>query len=336
MSRWARLLVLCAIMFACGGCLRYHAELRVDAGGTVSGRLIVAVKADLPADLVQQFDVPPSVRDRVTVREYRADGYVGSTISFDRLSVDEVGQVFSDERREGVLVQLSMARTGDRIVVTGAVSFPDLSLPGGNSGFDARIALTFTGAGSVTGNGTVSGDQVTWIPQPGRSFNLAAEAVYPQPARPAGRTGPRPGLPTAVLVTLAAMLVGGVALVGGAVLLARRLARRRVPGRGRDTGAERGGAGGAPSQPSPGWQPTLPLPTDPLPRVPAAVPPTGSADPPAEPVATQPTGPFGSYAGQYPVVPAGPGLSPESTRRLPTAPLPGAAGRPYRRDQAGR
>jgi hypothetical protein len=194
----------------------------------------------------------------------------------------------------------------------------------------------------VTGNGAVSGDQVTWTPQPGRSFDLTAEAVYPQPARSAGGTGPRPGLPTPVLVSLTALLICGAALVGGAaLLLARRYARRRVSGRGRGRGMERypessPDGGGTPGQPSSGRRPTLPLPTDPLPRVPAAVPPTDPADPPAEPVATQPTVPFGSYAGRYPMVPAGPGLSPGSTRGLPTAPLPGAAARPYRRDQAGR
>jgi hypothetical protein len=237
--------------------------------------------------------------------------------------------VFSDERREGALVQLAMARTGDRIVVTGAVSFPDLSAVG-NSGFDARIGLTFTGAGRVTGNGAVSGDQVTWSPQPGRPLSLTAEAVYPQPARAAGGSGPRSGLPAAVLVALAVLLA--VALTGGvALLLARRLARRRAPEAGTETGPD---GAGAPGQPS-GWRPTLPLPTDPLPRLPAAVPPADPAGPPAEPVATQPTERLGPYAGRYPMVPAGPGLSPENTRALPTDPPSGAPGRPDRRDQAG-
>jgi len=335
MSRWARLLVLCMILFVSTGCLRYHADLQVDAAGTVSGRLVVAVKADLPADLVQQFDVPAAIRDRVTVSDYRADGYVGSTISFDRLSLAEVGRVFSDERREGALVQLSMARTGDRIVVTGAVSFPDLSAVG-NSGFDARIALTFTGASRVTGNGAVSGDQMTWSPQPGRPLSLTAEAVYPQPARAASGTGPWSGLPIAVPIALAAVLVA--ALTGGVALLARRLARWRARGSGPD-------GAGAPDQP-PGWRPTLPLPTDPLPRLPAAVPPAAPpaepaalpaepADPPAEPVATQPTDRLGPYAGRYPMVPAGPGLSPERTRGLTTDPPSGGAERSHRRDQAG-
>jgi hypothetical protein len=324
MSRWARLLVLCVIVLGCGGCLRYHAELRVDAAGIVSGRLIVAVKADLPANLGQQSDVPLPIRDRVTVAEYRADGYVGSTVSFDRLSLEEVGQVFGDERREGALVQLSMARTGDRIALTGAVSFPDLSLVG-NNGFDARIALTFTGASRVTGNGAVSGDQVTWTPQPGRPLSLSAEAVYPQPTPAASGTGPRSGLPTAVPVALVAALIA--VLAGGAALLARRLARR-ARGRGPDGAV-------APGQPS-GWQPTLPLPTDPLPRLPAALPPADLAGPPAEPVAAQPTDRLGPYAGRYPMVPPGPGLSPERTRGLPADPPPGGAERSHRRDRVGR
>ena len=277
MSRWARMALICTLALACSGCLRYHAQLRVDAGGTVSGQLVVAFRTDLPTNLGQRLDVPPSLRDKVVVADYHEDGYVGSTVSFDRLAVDEVGALFDGGQRGGATVRLVMSRTGEEVSLSGTVFFPDLSLLGGNEGFDARIALTFVDAASVTANGTVSGQDVTWSPQPGVPLALTAHASFPRPARAAAPAGPVPSrIPATLFLGLSAVLVGVVAL-----LLARLLRRPAV-----------------------------------------------AAAPPALPT----VGP-GLYADPYPTVPAGPGLSPQSTVPLPTVPLPGDPGPSYRPEQ---
>jgi hypothetical protein len=267
MSRWARVVVVCALALASSGCLRYHAELRVAADGTVSGSFVVAAKGDLPVNLIQGADIPPALRDKVDVRSYAADGYAGTEVDFDRLTLEEVGVLFGGGQRSGATVRLAFTRAGDEVSLTGAAYFPDLTmLSGTNDGFDTRIALSFPGATTVTGNGQVSGQQVTWSPQPGELANLSAQAEYP--AGVAAPVGPaRSGLPAALFLGLAAVLVGVLALV---------LARR--------------------PRPAPAGVPAVP------------------------------------YADPYPVVPAGPGLSPE-TIPLPTLPPPDP---PADGDRAGR
>src|SRR6266542_3159680 len=223
MSRWARVVAVCALTLASAGCLRYDAQLQVDAAGTVSGQLVVAFRAELSTNLAQRFEVPPLIRDKVAVAPYEADGYVGSTVSFDRLSMDEVGALFGGGQRTGATVRLSMTRTGDEVSVTGSAFFPDLSMLGGsNDGFDARIALSFTGASTVNANGTVAGQDVTWSPQPGTLLPLSAHAVYPAATETATVTGPASsGVSPALFIGVCAVLAGVV------VLLLAQLLRRR-------------------------------------------------------------------------------------------------------------
>jgi hypothetical protein len=297
MSRWARVVVVCALALVSSGCLRYHAQLRVDAAGTVSGQLVVAFRSNLPTTFGQAVEVPPSLRDKVAVGDYREDGYVGNAVSFDRLAVEEVGVLFGEGQPGGATVRLAMTRTGQEVSVRGSVFFPDLTALGGNEGFDARIALSFAGATGVTANGTVSGQEVSWSPRPGVPIALTAQATFPRTTRAATPAGPaRSRLPATLFLGLSAVLAGVVAL------LLARLLRRPAAGR------------------PPGGQPD---------------------HPPAAP---------GPYPGPNPAVPAGPGLSPQSTLPLPTVPLPGDPGPryrpdpyrpdpyrpdPYRQDQAG-
>jgi hypothetical protein len=252
MSRWARVLVVFALALTCSGCLRYHVQLRVDAGGTVSGQLVVAFRTDLPANVGQRVEVPPSLRDKVAVADYNRDGYVGSTLTFDRLAADEVAVLFGGGERGGAIVRLAMARTGEDVSVTGTVFFPDLSLVGGNEGFDARIALSFAGASSVTANGAVSGQDVTWSPRPGVPITLSAHASFPRPTRAAAPSGPvRPRIPATLFLGLSAVLAGVV------VLLLARLLRRPA-------------AATQPPGHPPAWPAVPPAPyADPYPTVPA-------------------------------------------------------------------
>jgi hypothetical protein len=276
MSRWARVVVVCVLALTCSGCLRYHVQLRVDGGGTVSGQLVVAFRTGLPVNPGQGVEVPPPLRDKVAVAGYDRDGYVGSTFTFDRLAVDEVGVLFAGSERGGATVRLAMTRSGEGVSVTGTVFFPDLSLVGDDEGFDARIALTFAGASSVTANGTVSGQDVTWSPRPGVPITLSAHASFPRPTRAAAPSGPaRSRTPATLFLGLSAVLAGVV------VLLLARLRRRpatarQPPGHPPAWPAVPPGpyAGPYPTVPAgPGLSPrsTLPLPTVPLPG--------GSGDP---------------------------------------------------------
>jgi LppM domain len=265
MSRWVRALLLGVLMIVCTGCLRYNAQLQLDADGTVSGSFVVAVKGDLPVNLIARSDIPPSLQRLVTVQNYQADGYVGSQVSFQRLSMEQLSELFDGGQRSGATIQLSMSRSNNEVSLSGAVWFPDLSfLSGSNDGYDSIITFSFPGAETLTSNGKVAGTQVSWSPRPGELAQLEAHASYPAPtvtkvAAPAGH-----GTTVAFYTGIAAILVGLLALA------AARLLRR-----------------------------------------PAAVAASGhSPESPADP-----------YAGRYPTVPSGPGLSPESTLRHPTAPL---------------
>ncbi len=327
MSRWARVVAVCALTLASAGCLRYDAQLQVDAAGTVSGQLVVAFRAELSTNLAQRFEVPPLIRDKVAVAPYEADGYVGSTVSFDRLSMDEVGALFGGGQRTGATVRLSMTRTGDEVSVTGSAFFPDLSMLGGsNDGFDARIALSFTGASTVNANGTVAGQDVTWSPQPGTLLPLSAHAVYPAATETATVTGPASsGVSPALFIGVCAVLAGVVVLLL-AQLLRRRPAVAAYPPASPAVRPARPAARTAALPAPPGALPTPPG----VPPAWPAIPPAWPAIPPAWPAV-----PPGPYADPYPTVPSGPGLSPENTLRLPTVPLPDDPGPSYRHDQPG-
>lgn len=262
MSRWVRALVLGAVSLVCAGCLRYNAQLQLDADGTVSGSFVVAVKGDLPVNLIGRSDLPPALLPLVTVENYQADGYIGTQVSFHRLSMEQLGQLFDGGQRSGATIQLTLTRSGNEVTLSGAVWFPDLSfLSGSNEGYDSLITFSFPGADSLTANGKVSGTQVSWSPRPGEFASLDARATYSAP-KPAAVADPPPAQ-TGIALTVGLLAIA----VGLLALLAARLLRRR---------------------------PVL-----------AAVP--GADDP---------------YADRYPTVPHGPGLSPESTLRHPTTPLP--------------
>lgn len=222
MFRWVRALLLGVIMFLAAGCLRYNAQLQVNADGTVSGSFVAAVKGNVPADLIGRADLPPDLQDKIVVNSYDADGYVGAQVSFTRLSMAQVGELFGGGQRSGATVRLSLTRTDNEVDLSGAVWFPDLSMLSGNSdGYDALITFTFPGASSVQANGKVEGTQVSWTPSPGELATIGARAIYPLPAPVAQ---PASSHTTVALVTgLTAILVGLLAL-----LVARLLRRRPV------------------------------------------------------------------------------------------------------------
>jgi hypothetical protein len=222
MFRWVRALLLGVIMLVCAGCLRYNAQLQVNADGTVSGSFVAAVKGEVSADLIRRADIPPDLQDKVVVRDYAADGYAGAQVTFARLSMAQVGELFAGGQRSGATVRLSLTRNDNEVDLSGAVWFPDLSMLSGSSdGYDALITFTFPGATSVTANGKVEGTQVSWTPPPGELATIGAHAVYPIPAPVAQPAGSHT---TIALVTgLTAILVGVLAL-----LVARLLRRRPV------------------------------------------------------------------------------------------------------------
>jgi hypothetical protein len=222
MFRWVRVPLLAVIALLCAGCLRYNAQLQVNADGTVSGSFVAAVKGDVPADLIQRADIPPDLRDKVTIQRYAADGYTGAQVTFGRLTLAQVGELFGGGQRSGATVRLSLTRNDNEVDLSGAVWFPDLTMLSGTSdGYDALLTFTFPGALSVTANGKVEGTQVSWTPRPGELATIGARAVYPLP-RPVA--APANSHTTLALVTgLTAILVGVLAL-----FVARLLRRQPV------------------------------------------------------------------------------------------------------------
>jgi hypothetical protein len=306
-TRAGRLLRCCSlvalvvlVLLLTSGCLRYRADLRVDGDDTVSGQLVVAVKIDMPGTVDQTFDIPDPVRDRVTVSGYRADGYVGSVLTLDRLRLAEVSTLFDGMPRNGATVRLSMSRAGDRVVADGSVFFPDLSALGGsNDGFDVRFAITFAGD-VLASNGQREGRTVSWRAQPGQQVSLHAEAYQPLAGGILGGAagggagggmfgGRARGLLPAGWLAMVAAAAAGALLTGLVALWWARRSRRQPAGYPPQVGAGR--YPGAPAR--------------------AAVPPGPVPPGPAQP---RPPAP----------VPPGPGLSPEATQRLPTLPLPPA------------
>ena len=272
--RLLRCCLLVGVLLLTTGCLRYRADLRVDADDTVSGQLVVAFKLhllNLPGAQTQIFDVPAAVRDRVSISDYQADGYLGNVITMDRLRLAEVATLFNGVQHNGATVRLAMSRAGDRIVADGSAFFPDLTVLGGsNNGFDVRIAITFPGA-VLTSNGQRNGQTVSWTAQPGQQMSMHAEALQPPAGGPVGGVV---GSSTARLLTagwlpLVAAAAVGALLAGLVALWWMRRSRRRFAGQPRpvDPNWYPGTPAGAAVPPGPGPSPqaTVPLPTLPLP-----------------------------------------------------------------------
>ncbi|MGW4130921.1 LppM family (lipo)protein [Amycolatopsis japonica] len=236
------LVVLLALAMT-AGCFRYRAAATIETSGTVSGSVIVAFGAEL-LDSARRMGTDPKAGQRrfleanaasissgkAEVRPYTGDDFSGFETTFSGVSTADFLKLLRHEESSGDSpdVLFLLDHRGSDFVFSAELEAarPDqLTLPPeAFRGVELQISLTFPGPVRES-NGTVSGNTVTWRPDPAQHPRLhaIAGAVPEAPSAEVTEPGrsddgvPRP----AVLFTVAGALV----LLAPVVWL---LARRRT------------------------------------------------------------------------------------------------------------
>ena len=222
-KRWGAILATVALVFGLAGCVRITSDITLHEDNTVSGQIVIAVKAGSGADegisdeqLVSSLiaDNPAAKMTDATVTAYDEDGYVGTRITFKDEPIASYTSLDS-----------SITREGDSFVFTSTV--PDATevekLPS-----DAMATLSVTFPGKVSKhNGTLEGTTVTW------NLLTTTEAPY---ARGSAVTGGGGGTPVATYAIIGGALL--FALIVGGVVLVNRRRTASAPGGDASTGTE--------------------------------------------------------------------------------------------------
>ncbi len=209
------LLVLVALLGT--GCVRVRAGMAVSPEDRVSGVVDIATPGGAPAGTGPALQVPSDLTDDVSVERYEQDGYVGSRVTFEDLTFDEVTRVLpAISPTTTTAIRVQMRRAGDRLVVSGQVDLTRVSAESS----DVQLKIAFPGTVRQT-DGTASQGVVSWTFQPGTVADVNAVVEYPDPDAPSST------LWTLVLAALVAVAVAVVFLLASSSRSQRRTRARR-------------------------------------------------------------------------------------------------------------
>ena len=82
-------LAFAAVLVMLTGCVRARADLTVSGDFKVSGTMIAATVPSSPDDHGPQLSIPSDLGEDVMLQPYRADGYVGTQLSFANMEFDQ-------------------------------------------------------------------------------------------------------------------------------------------------------------------------------------------------------------------------------------------------------
>lgn len=192
----ALLLVLLPLL---SGCLRARVTMGVSGDDRVTGEIVLATQGGVQAPTLTP---PRAIADRVSVRSYNQDGYLGSQVFFSDLSFAELQQLTTLTSVGGGAYRLVMRRSGTAVTLDGSVNLSTLRA----SGADVQLRVNFPGPVTTT-NGIRDGDSgVRWQLQAGAVNTLQATADYSDP----GTRGYQSWL---LGVTLLVLVAAGVVVV---------------------------------------------------------------------------------------------------------------------------
>ena len=150
-----------ALAVVLSGCLRYQVDLSVSADQRVSGTVIFAVRTTASNVVRANTEIPPDLVDRVTLRPYEQDGYLGERLTLDRLTFDQAGRLFDQvgvlfDRANRSRSRPTASATPGLATTPGATvppSSPPVSAPASGTepgtGRENQSTLTFTRDGDL-------------------------------------------------------------------------------------------------------------------------------------------------------------------------------------------
>jgi hypothetical protein len=200
---------LVAIGLLASGCVRVHAALSVSSSDLVSGDVLVAALPTAGDATGPQLNIPATLADRVTLKPYSADGYVGSDVIFTKLSFTEMTALATSISSENGTYHVEFQRSGDLVTMDGSVDLSQLP----PTGVDVQLKVDFPGP-VTRSDGSLSDQTVNWTMKPGDVTSFSATDQYALGNSRSWRFW-------------ALSLGGGVAIISAFTLLLALLARRR-------------------------------------------------------------------------------------------------------------
>jgi hypothetical protein len=172
--------VLALVALLGTGCVRVRAGMALSPDDTVSGTIDIGTPDGTPAGTGPPLQVPPDLSGDVSVERYEQDGYIGSRVTFEDLSFDEVSRLLPQiSPTTTSSVRLQLRRAGDRVVLSGQVDLTRVS----PESADVQLKIAFPGAVRQT-DGTISQGVVSWTFPAGAVGEVNAVAEYPDPNAP--------------------------------------------------------------------------------------------------------------------------------------------------------
>ena len=178
----AFLLVTALTTLALAGCLRVRTGVTINSQDQVSGEVAVGTLRTGPQDAGPQLTVPPQLTDRVSTQLYDLEGYVGTRLFFDELTLAEF-----NELARGLLgpeldptASLELRRSGSLLSLAGGADLTRLA----PNAADVQVQVTFPGEVTDSNGEEDAGGTVTWTVPGGRVSQLTAVAEAEDPNEP--------------------------------------------------------------------------------------------------------------------------------------------------------
>ena len=149
-------------------------------GDRLWGEFILATK-DTGDTKGPQVSIPESMSSNMVDQQYRADGRIGTRVTFDQLTLgqfDQIGDIIGEAYpNSSVDMNIRATRNGSVVRMRGVADFTPLTP-------DDYVEMTvrFAGPVSATNGVQTSNEGVTWKPTPGQPAVMTAEADYPDPS----------------------------------------------------------------------------------------------------------------------------------------------------------
>lgn len=169
-------LLVAVLLPLLSACLRVQVTMGVSKNDRITGHLVVATIPKSGDDQGPKLTVPPGLKDKVRVQDYRQDGYVGTEAYFHDLSFSEARDLgeMSPEHQDDF--GLTFTRSGDTVTFDGRADLSDVP-----EGSDVEITITFPTRPATTDGTRDSDTGVTWKLPTGEDSSMHAVVDYQDP-----------------------------------------------------------------------------------------------------------------------------------------------------------
>ena len=166
--------VFLVALFALTGCVRLHAAMALSTDDRVSGEITAATPPTKDNDPGPQLKVPNELASRVSTKPYKVDDYVGTQLSFNGLTFDEVRALSAATSASSSRYQLTFRRSGDLVTLSGSVDLTQVP----PERADIQVKISFPGEIVDTNGREEDEATIAWSPKPGQASMLNATVRY--------------------------------------------------------------------------------------------------------------------------------------------------------------